>query len=455
VQRFNILLAVGSVLMLAACSNDTAPTVAPSLTGVASATVAATASPTASTASGEAILYDRVNGWEPVMATDPSAPYVYAASTQKDRRCAKTKTCPNWNISFRRSDDGGVTWGDPHWICACRDLRWAFDPQLRSDANGNLYAAFLVGPGYDVRFTRSGDHGETWSDPVGLMPSDAKWVDHPWLAVSPDGKDVYVAYSSTTRNWITASHDSGRTWATPVVLERQADGYHYFESGTVAPDGTAYFFAAAYPALSTGKPLTGLVMSSSDRGKSWTQSEVASAPPPPAPLCKHCAKGQYGMLGGIASDANGDLVVAYNGRDPGAAEGEQVWIITSSDRGDSWSDPRAISPPGNVIAAFPAMAGTGEGDFRAFWTDDRNGADTQTNWNVYVSASSDGGATWSEGRDISDGSGRDYQTPEGFDYFYGDYGDVQITSEGKTAAIWGEGFSYDGPGTTWIWVGGP
>jgi hypothetical protein len=32
---------------------------------------------------------------------------------------------------------------------------------------------------------------------------------------------------------------------------------------------------------------------------------------------------------------------------------------------------------------------------------------------------------------------------------YGDYGEIAITSGGKTIAIWGEGDSYTGPGGTW------
>ena len=445
VHRFKMLLAISGAIILAACSKDTAPSVGPSETASAS-----------QAASGGAVVYDKGNGWEPVIAADPSAPYVYAVTTLRDPVCAKSKACPNWNISFRRSDDGGATWADPTWICECKDLNWTYDPQLRSDARGNLYAAFLVGPSYDVQFTRSSDHGETWSKPVGLMPSDAPWIDHPWLTVSPDGQDVYVGYSSSGhRAWITASHDSGATWTTPVALKSVGDGYYFFESGTVAPDGTVYFFAAVYPAPKPPEPLTGLVIRSTNLGKTWKQIKVASAPKPPVAVCKGCTDANYGMLGAVASDANGNLAVVYNGRGPDAADGEQIWTTTSSDRGDSWSEPQAVSPAGSVIAAFPTIVGTGEGDFRVMWTDDRNGADTQTNWNIYVSASSDGGATWSEGKDISDGTGFEYQHPEGFDYFYGDYGDVQITSEGKTAAIWGEGLNHNGPGTTWIWVGAP
>ena len=52
---------------------------------------------------------------------------------------------------------------------------------------------------------------------------------------------------------------------------------------------------------------------------------------------------------------------------------------------------------------------------------------------------------------ISDApGGAAYKTASGFLEVYGDYGEVAITSTGKTIAIWGEGLSYTGPGGVWF-----
>jgi len=259
VSKSKIVLLLIGASVLAACSKGAPPSPSPT----SAATPATYTSPVAPT-SVHATLYTDGNGWEPVIATDPSAPYIYAATTLKDEPCIKSDTCPHWNISFRRSDDGGATWGEPSWICPCKDLKWLFDPQLRSDGNGNLYAAFLVGPGYDVLFTRSSDHGDTWSKPVSLMPVEAPWIDHPWLTVSADGKDVYVGYSKQRENWITASHDSGRTWAKPVPLPQNDDDYYYYQSGTISPDGTAYFLTPLWSGK--GEVKTVQIVRSTNRG---------------------------------------------------------------------------------------------------------------------------------------------------------------------------------------------
>ena len=39
---------------------------------------------------------------------------------------------------------------------------------------------------------------------------------------------------------------------------------------------------------------------------------------------------------------------------------------------------------------------------------------------------------------------------DGFLEFYGDYGEIAITSEGKTIGVWAEAFSYNGPGGVWF-----
>jgi hypothetical protein len=72
-------------------------------------------------------------------------------------------------------------------------------------------------------------------------------------------------------------------------------------------------------------------------------------------------------------------------------------------------------------------------------------------WNVWYRRSTDGGGTWSAAVKLSDaGSGADYKTPDGFLEVYGDYGEMAITNRGKTIAIWGEGFSWSGPGGVWF-----
>jgi hypothetical protein len=146
----------------------------------------------------------------------------------------------------------------------------------------------------------------------------------------------------------------------------------------------------------------------------------------------------------LAMDGDGDLVIVYSGAsDPGGPR--TVYARTSTDGGDTWSERVRLSPV-DVNAAFAAAAGTGNGDVRVYFADQRTGR-----WNVWYRTSKDLGASWSKAVKISDAtSGTAYKNAKGFIEFYGDYGEIAITGRGKTVAVWGEGPSYLGPGGVWF-----
>jgi len=45
--------------------------------------------------------------------------------------------------------------------------------------------------------------------------------------------------------------------------------------------------------------------------------------------------------------------------------------------------------------------------------------------------------------------GYDYKDTDGYLQPYGDYFELDIGMDGKTVALWGEGYSYIGPGNVW------
>lgn len=89
------------------------------------------------------------------------------------------------------------------------------------------------------------------------------------------------------------------------------------------------------------------------------------------------------------------------------------------------------------------------GDVRV-WFAQTNGGNHDA-WNIWYRSSTDGGANWTAPVNISDAStGAAYKTATGFQEFYGDYGEIAIMDTGKTIGVWGEAFSYTGPGGAWF-----
>jgi hypothetical protein len=395
---------------------------------------------------GESVFDPNADDWEPAVAADPKAPYVYMIATHFGAKPC-SGNCPVPWMALRISKDSGKTFGTAKPLCACKGS-WQYDPEIEVVKNtGAVYAAYLNG--FNTVFVKSTDRGKTWSQPVSTF-GNVSWTDKPVLATSATGRDVYISFNGPTGGdpWMAVSHDFGATWTQTQVDD--SSRYYFAYDAAVLPDGTVIFSEGSIDYSGPGTTAVGVVehraFVSKDNGATWTNVLVDTVPVGEPCTAAGCTSDFYLGHSGVSTDANGVLTYVYDGAtvDQGP---QRIWVRRSANDGLTWGPRTALSVAGEE-ATSPAVEATGNGDIRVWYMQTNNG--NVDAWNVWYRSSKDGGTTWTSPVKISDATGgAAYKTPQGFQEVYGDYGEIAITDTGKTFAVWGEGTSWSGPGGVW------
>ena len=393
---------------------------------------------------GEQLRSGTSNAWEPFVAADRSSTYAYAVWFLPSGP-AQCQGCPASGISFSRSSDSGVTWSAPVYCPYCpTSSRGQYDPTIKVVSNppvgtiANVYVTWM--DWNSIMFSKSADHGSTWTPQKQL--SGTQWADHPWLGMSPNGKDVYVFWAKGDIYGV-ASHDYGVTWTAAAKVNGDKNRQYYAEGVEVLADGTVLLSAAGYPCSKGTSQCTGQIKVTTFRsvngGASYTQNVVDTV-----------YTGPQWMTTGletIAADSAGTLVLMYTGA-PSLGALDIVLVRRSTDKGLTWSAATPLLDSGvSADACYPAIVGGSAGSFRASFFDNRTGA-----FNVWYRESVDGGVTWSPTERLSDqATGASYKSANGFGAPYGDYSGISILNTGKTIAIFGEsGPGQVAPGGIWM-----
>ncbi|HYS05155.1 MAG TPA: sialidase family protein [Candidatus Dormibacteraeota bacterium] len=389
--------------------------------------------------------------WEPANAVDPVNPnYVYQLTT----RYTGPKPCGNCKlpaIVLRRSTDGGATWVEQFLSTSGKAQ---YDPQIVVASTGWVYAVWLDAFTPGSTFVRSMDRGVTWSTGISWSGNGKKpqWNDKPWLGISRDGQHVYLGFNSSD-SYIVSSHDFGASFSAPV--KTNSDTRYWFHSGAVVSPSNpmvAWFATSNY---SSGNNYNGdsnvEVLKTTNGGVSWSDVHIDTSRE--VPLCTWAAGCNQGFLGtqaALAIDSAGKLMVVYNSNDTPDVP-EQIYFKTSTDGGATWSARTKLSVASAAVNnGFPMAAAhpTTAGDFRVVWQDDR--IFSHSGWNTWYKRTTNGGTSWTADVRLSDlTSGAPYKSVNGYAFPYGDYGEIDVDSNGRNYVVWGEGASYTGPGGTW------
>ena len=379
--------------------------------------------------------------WEPAIAADGYG-HVYILYPQYVQ-VPGCEACPVPMMILVESADNGATWKSERKIAQRGSAQ--FDAQIVVDPvdRRTVYAAWLENEKREIVVARSVDFGLTWVAVVATRTETE--ADKPVLSVR--GLDVYVAYNRASRIWVAASHDGGNSF-TPITVNA-VDGMGWSQAGgaTVDPAGTVCLSWAGYARGAGGQgPVDLYVSRSPDGGRTWTTALLDVSGAPPECATNECGWAYLGAQIAVTSDAAGTVYALWNSG-PINKGAERIYFSSSTTGGLTWSPKSSVSTaPYGATHAFPTIVAGTAGDVRIAWMDTRR----NPLWNTYYRSSTNGGATWAPEIQLSNYTpGYAYIGPQGFKFPFGDYFEMDIDNRGDTQAVWGEGLTYESPGSIW------
>ena len=403
--------------------------------------------------------------WEPEVAADHVG-HVYAvlAHFPGDPTCNPASARPR-EIFIRTSSDGGSTFG------ALQALPRLGYPSVVDcvvtvdEVTGAVYVSFLAygksGMSFkdaDVLVAKSTDFGGTWSTTKVNGPL-CTTCDHPWLVAHDD--NVYVMYASEKEHFLSRSSNGGATWRERLVLK---DAHVAFpEGGVVDGAGNAWFAWGDCFGSCTGNTAAVYQVSRTTAGTSSTKFAAVAegSAGPHCPPSVKCGFAYWGPQDDIAIDAAGNLYLVWQDSADGKPGRPPIVQLSKCDAGSNcrrspnWHyvgrvDDKTASgcPGGGCYALYPRIEGGDAGRISVIWMDDRLGdpADHINGWNVWYRTSTDGGAAWTgpSVRVSQFDPARSESHLNGFEFPYGDYQGIDLTSTGSAVMVWGEGHNYTG-----------
>ncbi|MEV4316854.1 sialidase family protein [Actinocrispum sp. NPDC049592] len=408
-RRFSLLIASVSALALAGSAAN----------ATHSSTRVSGPSPFAPGCSGAApgTLYTNAEV-QPHLSVDPRNPRHLVGAYQSDR----WSTVASQGVVTATSLDGGWTWrrAVPK-VSECSGnnaFKRATDAWTTVAPDGTAYlvtlsmtgATFEPGSVNGVMVSRSDDGGLSWGDPVLLAQGDETvFNDLPTGTADPnDSRYVYALWTAVTLldsphfkgpTVLRRSTDGGQTWESPrVVHDPGVDAETTANRLVVLPDGTLVTVFARYQ--QSGAVVDLVVVRSTDKGVTWSAPSVISTqqwagtkdPETGTPVRDGA------QLPQAAVDGRGTLYVSWQDSRFTNGTHDSIVISRSTDAGRTWSTPVPVNKNLAVPAFFSALAAQRDGTVGVGYYDFRdNTSDPATlPTDYWLVTSRDNGVTWTE-----------------------------------------------------------
>jgi hypothetical protein len=267
-----------------------------------------------------------------------------------------------------------------------------FHEEFDNNANGVYVSVAPFVSGVGVTFTQSGTHAVA----ADLDPATTVIEDKPWLAVdnshAATSGNVYVSWAHFVDNTdfilFSRSVDHGVTWSTPIPINPASqNGSVQGSEMAVGPSGEVYL---VYEVFLTGGFRQQFLAKSVDGGQGFTTPIAITPRFHELSFSSTYRKNSFAALAVSPVDASVHLLYADQPYRISAIE-----YISSTNGGASFSSPRALEDASRGQRFMPALAVDELGNLNASWFDSRNVPLTSTtSYDIYAARSTNGGAIW-------------------------------------------------------------
>ena len=367
-----------------------------------------------------ALLPNNIEQAEPFVFRSAANPNLVLATFQEGRFGGSEGGAAD--AGYALSADGGFTWSralTPNLSRLTGGIYYrSTDPVAAIDLQGNLFLSTLDArdSGFnldDLVVSRSLDGGLTWTNHVAFStPGPELFADKDWLAVndsasSPNVGRLVAAFTGfasnssgmlTTNTLFAVVSDDQGTTWTPAIAITPPGGSYQGSQPFFLPDGTLICVYQSYFS-NTGFNLES--RRSTDGGKTWPNSAVLVA----ANLTEFddpVARTGGGLPSVAVSRQSGHIFATWQAlASDGAA---RIFVSRSSDEGATWAPAQVVSDNPSDISVFnPAIAVTPDGRNVTVVFYDKRLAPDQANYvDLFAAQSFDGGDTWAPEVRVSD-----------------------------------------------------
>jgi hypothetical protein len=346
------------------------------------------------------VMISNVNDPEEIsICINPKNPNQVVAGANLNNVYYSIDTGATWTIGTLTEPTLGV-WGDPI---------------IFTDTAGVFYYSHLANPPSGswidrIVFQKSTNGGATWSAGTATGLNGTKAQDKEAVIVNQQTNEIYVTWtqfdvygssdpSDSSLILFSKSADAGATWSTPVRLSMDA-GNCIDSDSTV--EGAIPVIGPAGEIFVVWSGPDGLVYNKSlDNGVTWLPHEVLITSTPGGwdyniaglQRCNGLPQAVCDLSGG---PNHGTIYINWTDQRNGSTDTD-VWLIKSTDGGDTWSSPVRVNddPPGRQQFLTWMDIDETNGNLYFVFYDRRNFTPPSQKTDVYLAKSSDGGNTFS------------------------------------------------------------